>query len=58
MENNTENRQPDEGPIDWGALLRRKDRPLPKRGCSIGFYVFLVLLFVFLGFMFVKYKSL
>ena len=34
-------------PIDWHRLMLRKDRPLPKRGCSVAFYIFLVLLLIF-----------
>lgn len=38
----------------WG--LWRMDRPLPPRGCSWGFYVFLVLLALFLIMMFIRYR--
>ncbi|MBQ1408555.1 MAG: hypothetical protein IIY87_02220 [Bacteroidales bacterium] len=34
--------------FDWQSLLRRKDRPLPKAGCSWAFYIFLLLLIAFL----------
>lgn len=49
--------QRDEEPIDWGAIFRRKDRPLPKRGCSWAFYIFMLLLLLFLAFMFMRYKN-
>lgn len=42
-----DNKQHDES-FDWGALLRRKDRPLPKKGCSIAFYSVLLVLLVYL----------
>ena len=43
--------------MDWGHFLRRKDRPLPPKGCSVAFYVFLVLLIIFLAVYFVKYSN-
>ncbi|MBQ6068634.1 MAG: hypothetical protein IJK84_03950 [Bacteroidales bacterium] len=30
--------------IDFARLFTRKDRPLPKRGCSWAFFIFLGLL--------------
>ena len=35
--------------FDWQRLLLRKERPLPKRGCSWAFYIVLLLLIVFLA---------
>lgn len=50
--------RPDDGErIDWRRLLMRKDRPLPKAGCSWAFYIVLLLLTAYLVFMFVKYKQ-
>ncbi|MBR3529459.1 MAG: hypothetical protein IKN84_07340 [Bacteroidales bacterium] len=48
----------DENKIDWKRLMLRKDRPLPKAGCSWAFYIVLLLLIVYLVVMFVKYKQL
>lgn len=48
----------DENKIDWKRLMLRKDRPLPKAGCSWAFYIVLLLLTVYLVVMFVKYKQL
>ena len=44
--------------FDWKRLLLRKDRPLPKAGCSWAFYIFLALLITYLIVSFVKYKNL
>lgn len=44
-------------PIDWGHFLRRKDRPLPPKGCSVAFYIFLVILIIVLVIFFVKYNN-
>jgi len=30
--------------MDFEGLMRRKDRPLPPKGCSWAFYIFLFLL--------------
>ena len=46
----------DREPIDWGRLLRRKDRPLPPKGCSIAFYVFLIGLFIFLAVLYIQHR--
>ena len=43
--------------FDWQSLLRRKDRPLPKAGCSWAFYIVLLLIIVYLIAMFIKYKQ-
>lgn len=37
----------------WG----RKERPLPKRGCSIAFFVFLALLILFILVQYIKYHN-
>ena len=42
--------------LDWQSLLRRKDRPLPKAGCSWAFYIALLLIIAYLIVMFLKYK--
>ena len=36
----------DENKIDWKRLMLRKDRPLPKAGCSWAFYIVLGLMLV------------
>lgn len=43
--------------FDWQSFLRRKDRPLPKAGCSWAFYIVLLLIIVYLIAMFIKYKQ-
>ena len=43
--------------FDWKRLFLRKDRPLPKAGCSWAFYIVLLLLIVYLIIMFAKYKN-
>ena len=43
--------------FDFHRLLLRKDRPLPKAGCSWAFYVFLLLIIVYLAFMYIKYSK-
>ncbi|MCQ2297507.1 MAG: hypothetical protein MJZ51_02675 [Bacteroidales bacterium] len=44
--------------MDWNNLFKRApERPLPKRGCSIAFYVVLLAIVVYLVTMFVLYKS-
>lgn len=44
--------------MDWMDLFRRApaDRPLPKAGCSIAFFVMLGLMLAVLGVMYVKYR--
>lgn len=37
-------------------LQLRKERPLPKRGCSWAFYLFLALLLVMLAVMYIRYR--
>lgn len=46
-----------ENKIDWQSFLRRKDRPLPKPGCSWAFYIFLLLLIVFIIVMYLRYNN-
>ena len=41
----------------WLTFLRRKDRPLPKAGCSWAFYIVLLLMVIYLVVMFLKYKG-
>lgn len=43
--------------IDWRRLLLRKDRPLPKAGCSWAFYIVLLLLIAYLVVMFIRYNN-
>ncbi|MBR3412295.1 MAG: hypothetical protein IKG81_06370 [Bacteroidales bacterium] len=43
--------------IDYARLFMRRDRPLPKPGCSWAFYIFLVLLAVAVAVMYVIYKT-
>lgn len=43
--------------FDWHTFLRRKDRPLPKAGCSWAFYIVLLLMVIYLVVMFLKYKG-
>lgn len=37
----------------WG----RRQRPLPKTGCSIAFFIFLALLILYLVIKFIQYKN-
>lgn len=53
----SEERQHDEERLDWQWLLRRKERPLPKAGCSWAFYGALLLTVAYLVVMFVKYRQ-
>jgi len=43
--------------FDFRRLLLRKNRPLPKAGCSWAFYAVPLLMIVYLVVMFVKYKN-
>lgn len=43
--------------FDWKRMLLRKDRPLPKAGCSWTFYIVLLLMVIYLIVMFVKYQK-
>ncbi len=47
----------EEHAFEWRRMLLRKDRPLPKAGCSWAFYLVLLLLIIYLVIMFVKYKN-
>ncbi len=44
--------------IDWHRLMLRKDRPLPKRGCSWAFYIVLLLLIAYLVVSYIQYKNI
>ncbi|MCQ2300659.1 MAG: hypothetical protein MJZ81_11110 [Bacteroidales bacterium] len=39
-------------------LFNRDDRPLPKKGCSWAFYLFLLATVIFLVVSYIKYKTL
>ena len=56
MSDKQSNEQNDSG-FDFKRMLLRKDRPLPKAGCSWAFYIVLLLMIVYLVVMFVRYKS-
>ena len=43
--------------VDWQSLLRRKERPLPKAGCSWAFYIALLIIIAYLVVMFIKYRQ-
>lgn len=43
--------------IDYARLFMRRDRPLPKPGCSWAFYIFLVFLALGVAAMYVIYKT-
>ena len=43
--------------FDWKRMLLRKDRPMPKAGCSWAFYIVLLLMAIYLIVMFVKYQK-
>jgi hypothetical protein len=43
--------------FDFKRMLLRKDRPLPKAGCSWAFYIVLLLLTIYLTIMFFKYRN-
>lgn len=47
----------DNGHIDLKRMLLRKDRPLPKAGCSWAFYAALLLIVAYLVIMFIKYRN-
>ena len=42
--------------IDFARAFMRKDRPLPKQGCSWAFFIFLGLLTIGVAVMYVLYK--
>lgn len=43
--------------IDFARAFMRKDRPLPKRGCSWAFYIFLGLIALALAAMYLIYQT-
>lgn len=43
--------------IDFARAFMRKDRPLPKPGCSWAFFIFLGLLTLGLVVMYIMYKN-
>ena len=43
--------------IDFARAFMRKDRPLPKPGCSWAFFIFLGLLTLGLAIMYMMYKT-
>ena len=43
--------------FEWKRFLLRKDRPLPKAGCSWAFYIGMLILIGYLIFMYVRYKN-
>ncbi len=47
----------DKEEFDWKRMLMRKDRPLPKAGCSLAFYIALILIVIYLIVMFIKYQK-
>ncbi len=52
-----EEKKDKEPEFEWKRLFLRKDRPLPKAGCSWAFYIFLLLLAAFLVVMYIRYKN-
>jgi len=57
MSDNENNQVESNEKFDWLTFLRRKDRPLPKTGCSWAFYIVLLLMVIYLVVMFLKYKG-
>lgn len=53
MSHNPEESQP----MDFEHLVMRKNRPLPKPGCSWAFFIFLGLLTIAMIIMYVIYKQ-
>ena len=45
-----------ENNFDFHRLFLRKDRPLPKRGCSVAFFIFFALLVIVLIVYYIIYK--
>lgn len=43
--------------IDFARVFMRKDRPLPKRGCSWAFFIFLGLLATGVAVMYLLYRT-
>ena len=54
MSHDEQNKEPE---FEWKRLFLRKDRPLPKAGCSWAFYIFLLALIAFLTIMYIKYRN-
>lgn len=54
MEENQENIQEQ---LQFAKLFMRKDRPLPKAGCSWAFFIFLGLLVILIIVMYIIYKK-
>ncbi|MBP5327315.1 MAG: hypothetical protein J6Y98_05325 [Bacteroidales bacterium] len=46
------------GQFEWKRMFLRKDRPLPKAGCSWAFYLLLLAMIIYLVLMFFKYKQI
>ena len=44
--------------IRIARIFTRKDRPLPKKGCSWAFFIFLGILTIYLIISFIKYKTI
>lgn len=42
---------------DFHRFFLRKDRPLPKRGCSVAFFIFLAILVAILIVYYIIYKQ-
>jgi len=57
-ESNGNTPTPQEEGVDFRRLLLRKDRPLPKPGCSWAFYLLLLALIVYLVVTFIHFKSI
>lgn len=48
--------QRDSQPIDFEHLVMRKNRPLPKAGCSWAFFIFLGILLIGVIIMYIRYR--
>ena len=55
MSDNRDNEELDRK-IEFARFFMRKDRPLPKQGCSWAFFIFLGLLTLGVAAMYVLYK--
>lgn len=47
----------DENKSEFERLFMRKDRPLPKKGCSVAFFIFFGLLVIALLVFYLIYKQ-
>lgn len=47
----------DENKSEFERLFMRKDRPLPKKGCSVAFFIFFGLLVALLVVYYIIYKN-